>query len=363
MGIESDHVVYDYLSRVGDLAQSTPLTAAERAQLVAGLRSAIDGQRAGTGGGPVSPRAEKSAVQKILKRIGTPDEVVRRAVVGGVPQPPARREVRAEERGAGPQVPVHSSAPPADQGPWSGPLPEDWWSSASDRGAGASAEEAGTGRLRGAMLAEFPGWRTTLEPDFLDLDPRFAARGAADRGAADPHGTDPDADGAARVPGPRGPAGDETVPAPGRPLLSRLLGRQPAQVAEAAADAEEAVEAVPAPVRGPLPPLASLALLVLLAAAVLGLWYVALLGWILAYVAHRIGRAAAHAAGLWLPLLVAAVFAFWFYSHTHGQPAGHQLTGAQFTASLRSTTAVWLRTAAACSTAFLAWRISRIRRG
>ena len=36
MGIESDQLVYDYLSRVGDLAQATTLTAAERARLVTG---------------------------------------------------------------------------------------------------------------------------------------------------------------------------------------------------------------------------------------------------------------------------------------------------------------------------------------
>jgi hypothetical protein len=38
------------------------------------------------------------------------------------------------------------------------------------------------------------------------------------------------------------------------------------------------------------------------------------------------------------------------------------LTDAQFKAGLRSTIAVWLRAAAACSALFLAWRITSWRR-
>ena len=71
MGIESDKLVFDYLSRVGDLAHGTSMTAAERARLVAGLRSEIDRRRAEAGGAE-----SKAAVRKILKRLGTPDEVV-----------------------------------------------------------------------------------------------------------------------------------------------------------------------------------------------------------------------------------------------------------------------------------------------
>lgn len=74
MGVESDRLVFDYLSRVGDLAQ-TALPAAQRMQLVARLRDDIDSRR----GGSDSP----AAVRRILGRIGTPDEVVEAAAAGG----------------------------------------------------------------------------------------------------------------------------------------------------------------------------------------------------------------------------------------------------------------------------------------
>ncbi|MGW0367320.1 hypothetical protein ACWDZW_00005, partial [Streptomyces coeruleorubidus] len=38
MGIESDQVVYEYLSRVGDVAQQRQLSSATRMRLVADLR-------------------------------------------------------------------------------------------------------------------------------------------------------------------------------------------------------------------------------------------------------------------------------------------------------------------------------------
>lgn len=46
VGIESDQLVLDYLSRVGDLAQQRGLPAATRMRLVTGLRAEIDGSRA-----------------------------------------------------------------------------------------------------------------------------------------------------------------------------------------------------------------------------------------------------------------------------------------------------------------------------
>ncbi|MGH3313832.1 MAG: HAAS signaling domain-containing protein, partial [Streptomyces sp.] len=71
MGIESDQLVFDYLSRVGDLAHRTPMTAAERARLVSDLRGRIDQQRRAEGGAE-----SKAAVRKILARLGRPEEIV-----------------------------------------------------------------------------------------------------------------------------------------------------------------------------------------------------------------------------------------------------------------------------------------------
>ncbi len=66
VGIESDQLVYDYLSRVGDLAQQRGLPAATRMRLVTGLRAEIDGQQADS----------VSGVKRILARLGTPEAVV-----------------------------------------------------------------------------------------------------------------------------------------------------------------------------------------------------------------------------------------------------------------------------------------------
>ncbi|MFC1409383.1 hypothetical protein ACEZCY_10170 [Streptacidiphilus sp. N1-12] len=359
MGIESDQVVYDYLSRVGDLAQATSLTAAERARLVSGLRETIDTRRGASAGTTTgSVRGEATAVQKILSGIGTPDEVVRQAVSDGVPQ--------GRERGReGPSVPRQAERDGSGSGSGDGGLGSGaggrsgaagrsgggqrgggadgwdqggvWGFGGPDRGAG------GVPPLGGASLGELPGWRATYERDFLDpdyVDPAERRRVPAQR-------LPPEEEGGADQ-----AAVKQAAAAPPRSRLRRLFGG-PAPVVETVEEEQVVV------LRRPLPLVESLAALVLAAAAVLGLWYVALLGWLLAYTARRIGRRAAHFAGLWLPLLAALACASWFYAHVHGQPAGHPLTDPQFKALLRSTVAFWLRAAAGCSTVFLAWRISR----
>ncbi|MGW6455618.1 hypothetical protein ACWF94_06755, partial [Streptomyces sp. NPDC055078] len=93
MGIESDQLVYDYLSRVGDLAQQRQLPSGTRMRLVSTLRGEIDRQRAAAGAD--SP----ATVRRILGRLGTPDEVVAGAGGGGAPA-----------------VPRHTSTPDPDPG-------------------------------------------------------------------------------------------------------------------------------------------------------------------------------------------------------------------------------------------------------
>ncbi|WKX71026.1 hypothetical protein [Streptomyces sp. XD-27] len=75
MGIESDRLVYDYLSRVGDLAQQQGLPSRDRMRLVATLRAEIDQRRAGAGAGGQS----EAGVKRILGKLGTPTEVVAKA--------------------------------------------------------------------------------------------------------------------------------------------------------------------------------------------------------------------------------------------------------------------------------------------
>ncbi|MYV41287.1 hypothetical protein GT030_21065, partial [Streptomyces sp. SID1328] len=73
MGIESDQVVYEYLSRVGDVAQQRQLPSSTRMRLVSELRNEIDRHRArATVDSP-------AAVRRILDQLGSPDDVVRSA--------------------------------------------------------------------------------------------------------------------------------------------------------------------------------------------------------------------------------------------------------------------------------------------
>ncbi|MFI8999289.1 hypothetical protein [Streptomyces sp. NPDC053541] len=99
MGIENDRLVFDYLSRIGDLAQQRRVPAAERRELVSGLRDEIERRRAVKG----------EAVPGILGDLGTPDEVVDRLTPGA----------------GAPEVPVASEAPVEDSVP--APRAADWW--------------------------------------------------------------------------------------------------------------------------------------------------------------------------------------------------------------------------------------------
>ncbi|GAA2787838.1 hypothetical protein [Streptomyces showdoensis] len=111
MGIENDRLVFDYLSRVGDLAQQRRMPSAERRELVTGLRDEIERRRTVKG----------EPVRGILGDLGTPDEVVdgTRRVPG--PRPDTDTEAEAE-------------AVPAPREP-------DWWR-ADATGAGGDVVDA-----------------------------------------------------------------------------------------------------------------------------------------------------------------------------------------------------------------------------
>ena len=108
MGVESDRLVFDYLSRVGDLAQALP--AAQRMKLVSRLRTDIDKER----GRADSP----AAVQRILGRLGSPDEVVDAAAgsAGDAAGGGSRRQA--------PEPEPPSEPGPGSYGPYERPRPE-----------------------------------------------------------------------------------------------------------------------------------------------------------------------------------------------------------------------------------------------
>ncbi|MCM2427797.1 hypothetical protein LNW73_18470 [Streptomyces sp. RKAG337] len=137
MGVESDQLVFDYLSRVGDLAQTT-LPAAQRMRLVAQLRRDIDRERVSTSGPGAADTP--AAVRRILGRLGSPDEVVEAAA--GRPQGPSERPASFRK------VPQQRDDAPGEP---------DWWS------VGAPAGRPGD------ELTGLPGMTGGAHFDF-DLD-------------------------------------------------------------------------------------------------------------------------------------------------------------------------------------------------
>ncbi|MEZ0065092.1 hypothetical protein ABIA32_001080 [Streptacidiphilus sp. MAP12-20] len=341
MGIESEQLVYDYLSRVGDLAGASPaLTAADRARLVNTLRQTIDAQQAATA--PRTARAEVGSVRKILAGLGTPDEVVSRAAGGALPASAAEVVRRAP---AAPSVSAQASAPViegradfvrADAGNEGNTgYATDWWT------LGGGAAEGSGGYEGGIPVVRPPGWAG----GFVDeLDPSSAYRA----GLVDPVTGIP----TARQPE---PAASTPAAAPKRGLLRRVLTPP---TASAPSPAPEVAQPVTVP-RLPIPFVEALATLVLVAAAVTGLWYVALLGWLFAYGGRRLGRGVGRFAALWVPGLTATACGFWLYSRAGHAPGHPGLTSAQMTAATHNAFAFWLRFSSGFSAAFLAWRISR----
>jgi hypothetical protein len=345
MGIESEQLVYDYLSRVGDLAgQAQGLTAAERVRLVNDLRQTIDSQRASSSSS--SARAEVNSVRKILAGLGTPEQVVRRAAGGSAslssgPAVPMTSTSGSSTPTATPSIPTQAPAPAlegraefvrADAGsvPATG---AQWWTFESGGGGFPGAG--------GVRMVQPPGWSGSFEGDFLVPDGTAVVDPVTGLPAAQPAAA---ANGTAD-------AVPQTPAQPKSGLLRRLLGGPGGSGGSTAV-----AGSVPRP---SLPFVESLATLVLVAAAVTGYWYVALLGWFFAYAGRRFGHGAGRVAALWIPGLMAAACGFWLYSRSGHTPAHPALTNAQFATATRNAFALWLRGSAGLSAAFLAWRITR----
>ncbi|MFD5327994.1 hypothetical protein [Streptomyces sp. NPDC127092] len=132
MGNENDRLVFDYLSRVGDLAQQRQVPAAERRELVSGLRDEIERRREVRG----------EAVRGILDALGTPDEVVARASPPPPPRPAAPAVSSAPSaptpvpRQTGPDRPDSPVGPDRPSAALPEPRTADWWQDgATDTGA------------------------------------------------------------------------------------------------------------------------------------------------------------------------------------------------------------------------------------
>ncbi|PWI45875.1 hypothetical protein [Streptomyces sp. ICBB 8177] len=352
MGIESDKLVLDYLSRVGDLAQIT-LPAAERMRLVAQLRNDID--RARDGSAADSP----AAVRRILGRLGSPDDVVAAAASrpgeAEAPQPPRASAPRPEpsERSPRPEAPgprATASAARAERqdavsfdkrgerepsggsrGSGTEPGPEvpagggpEWWRVPAPRSAARTNEILGGGWTGGIFLSEFddPGEEDDADGDGEDDEAVEAVAGAA----------------AGRRPFPRLRLRRRGAAAPD-PVAREVAGR-----------------------RGlPVGPLELLGALALLAGAVLGNGIALGAGWVLAYTSRGMSRRDAKFAALGAPGLVALGAVLWLWGRTEGR-WGAPIAGGQLGAVISSDFPTLLRVAAVASALALLWRASAARR-
>lgn len=335
MGIESDQLVYDYLSRVGDVAQQRHLPSGDRMRLVSTLRNEIDRQRGKIGGD--SP----AAVRRILGRLGTPDAVAQAASGSGAaeaapaPVPPPvlpeqrTRRVKGSKRLMIPEQasespsPVRPAASPPhlagmdELGPSGGRQP-DWWR--IEPGPMGSMEQV-------------PGFVGGVEiPDILKPPPKEKPeKTAGDGETADAED-----------------APEEAAEGAGRGRR-RWRPRLPRRGAEKRAD-------------GFSHPFLLLAAGLLVAGAVFGSWLALGGGWLLAYASRRLSRAEAKWAVFGLPGVSAAGGLVWLWGRMDGR-WGEVIPADGMGAALSSAWPVVLRTAAVTSALYLVWRARRRRGG
>ncbi|MFF4659496.1 hypothetical protein [Streptomyces sp. NPDC001381] len=335
MGIESDQVVYEYLSRVGDIAQQRQLSSATRMRLVSELRNEIDRRRAR------APIDSPAAVRRIIDRLGSPDDVVAAAADdgGGAPQTPT------------PSVPVQRAddEPPRPKGLRRRvPRPRPGTPAASSPPSSSPSSPPSSG-------VPFPAQRT-------------GARGLADEvGAPDWWRREPDAFGAGEeVPGFVGgveipdmlkPPPREKEPEPEEETPARAQ-EPPGAEAEAPAGRRRFL---PSPRAGGWSnPLLLLAAGALVAGAVLGNLFLLIVGWAVAYASRRLTDRETKLAVVWLPGLSVAAGLVWLWGRGEGR-WGAPIAEGHMSDALADTWPWVVRGAAVASALFLVWRSQRQR--
>ncbi|UZJ30024.1 hypothetical protein [Streptomyces endophytica] len=414
MGIESEQLVFDYLSRVGDLAQQRGLPPAARMRLVSGLRTEIEAQRADSVVG----------TKRLLARLGTPEALVEAAggapAAAGTPRPepappaPPARSAARDRLGAltawrdgllakaAPKDRAEDRA--AEERAAEGDGAANGHGRATGGGAPRNGDRPGSGRCglftkgagfgKGPASGKVPGPRAG-EPESapsVGLPPHLAG--------ADELGDAQDAPDWWRVePGPYGPG--DTVPgfvggieipemwqhpkgdsagrpsslrkdgteadgdADGETARARVKGGAGGGADEGAGGDGEAVEAVeavrPVPLRAWLSPVPALAVVLLVAGAVLGSWLALAGGWALAYVSRRLSPAEAKFAALGVPGTVVGGLLVWLWGRFDGrwgEPIAQGRLGQELMAALPGV----VRVAAVASALFLLWRMRRAAR-
>ncbi|MDV5147478.1 hypothetical protein R1T08_25690 [Streptomyces sp. SBC-4] len=354
MGIESDQLVYDYLSRVGDLAQQRQLPATDRARLVSTLRNEIDRRRATHG------EESPAAVRGILGALGTPDEVVERAGdgpggaggpagaagtarpggaagtarPGGAPVPPPRSAKAAKS--AKPAKSAKSVKPTAKPSPPPAPVPPprdgvrdgdrdrdpdpDWWRTDATHATDIDVTEGLPGFVGGIERPDL------FEPPAPEADDEWF---------------------------------EDEADAPGRwRRLARVVLRRKTAPAPEPEEAFDEPEAAPAPARSRLAnPFVLLAALLLLGGAVFGSLVALAAGWLLAYASRRLTPGEVKGAVLVVPGLAAATGIVWLWGRVEGRWGEAVAPGGPAMSAAIAETWPWvLRGAAIASALFLLWR-------
>ncbi|WP_405782156.1 hypothetical protein OG512_22535 [Streptomyces sp. NBC_01378] len=336
MGIESDQLVFDYLSRVGDLAQQRQLPSGTRMRLVSELRNEIEARRAKT------TVDSPAAVRRILERLGSPDEVVTGAGTGrGAAQPEAPRAAVPVQRSKEqrPKEPRPKGLRRIVPGPRAEPQEDE-----TSRDAPSPPHLAGTDEL-GAPGSEPDWWRVDSSPfGVADSVPGFVG------GVEIPEILRPPGKGDPRPPQARraGADTDEELPDDERETGT---GK----------GTEEATRRRRLPsLPGWSNPLLLLAAALLVAGAVMGNWFALGLGWIIAYASRRLSEGESKAAVLWLPGLAVTAGLVWLCGRNTGR-WGEPIADGRMSDAI-STTWPWVvRGAAVASALFVVWRSQRQR--
>ncbi|MEU4010723.1 hypothetical protein [Streptomyces pseudogriseolus] len=331
MGIESDQVVYEYLSRVGDVAQQRQLPSAARIRLVAELRDEIDRRRA------KAVVDSPAAVRRIIARIGTPTEVVTKAEDSTPGSPPGASAAAA------PAVPVQREP---------------------ERGARPGGSVGGM--LRKVVPRPRPSTPTPA-PENVPAPPHQAGSDELGDSAGRPDWWRVDS-------GPFG-VGDEVPGFVGGVEIPELLKqpqqkeKSPESPAPEATGTTGTTDAAPAPTRRRLlrlpsrrwsNPLLLIAAASLVVGAVLGNWFALILGWLIAYASRRLTPGEVKAAVMVLPGLSLVGGIVWLWGRTTGR-WGTPIAEGQLNAALTETWPWIIRTAAITSALFLTWRSQRRR--
>ncbi|MFE6713195.1 hypothetical protein [Streptomyces sp. NPDC057695] len=381
MGIESDQLVYDYLSRVGDLAQQRQLPASDRMRLVSTLRNEIDRRRATHG------EETPSAVRGILGALGTPDEVVERAGGSGASQEGPGEA--AAGRKPGPEQPV-----PKPRRGERGAREERriGWIPGGRRSREEKAPEAPQGRP-GATTAPKPAPKPTPKPTPKPA-PKPTPKPAPGADAVGPldlsglagadHGTEGDwwqVDAAAGLPGFVGgverpdlfrePVAEEdeeradeedeedaeNTPGPAARRRRRLAGLLRGRAGQAQPVADGELVAAPAARLRLSSPFVLLAALLLLGGAVFGSLVALAAGWLIAYASRRLTPGEVKGAVLVIPGLAAASGVGWLWGRVEGRWGEPVAAGGEAMGAAVAETWPWvLRGAAVASALFLLWR-------